>query len=111
MLPSGRLTGIRVRRYRYILFTVIWGPAGSTAEPQFFQTLKRLCENSVGQPAAEIGLRVFDYTESTVIVRCSQAYREQVLKVVASLQEINGHPVQMASQKTSGTLRSLRPSH
>lgn len=96
------------RRQRYIYFQVVYkkeDPAITKAE--LIQTLRQKSYEIFSKNSKDLGLWVIQFNGTAGILKCHYREKENILRLLQSLENIGKKPVTITTHSTSGTIHGL----
>lgn len=97
---------------RYILFTLKVDTLNIIPKEEFSKILKHhflRCFGVLGLPLHRVKLIVFDSKQGKGIVRCAHTSKDSIITALTLITDFNGKKATLRTQRTSGTLKTLRP--
>lgn len=96
------------RRHRYISFHVTYKKnAAVGTQLELIQVLRDRCYVVCSKNTKELGLWVVSFDGKTGILKCHYREKDNVTKLLRSLDNIGTKPVKITTSRTSGTIQGL----
>ena len=96
---------------RYILFTLNVDTLNTIPKEEFSKLLKHhllRCFGTLGLPLHRVKLIVFDAKQGKGVLRCAHTSKDSIITALTLFSDFNGKKAVLRTQKTSGTLKTLR---
>ena len=95
-------------RKRYIGFKII---GDKTNFSELDKTIKEKCKEKLGKEPREIYLKLIKFKNNYGIIRCKHTEKENIIKLLRSIEKIGNKSVKIETIATSGTIKALIRKH
>jgi len=103
-----RIVVKETRRHRYISFHVTYKKdAAVGTQSELIQILRERCYVVCSKNTRELGLWVVSFDGTTGILKCYHQEKDNVTKLLQSLDKIEKKPMTITTLRTSGTIQGL----
>ena len=96
-------------RKRYIGFEIT--PANVFDKKDMINSIRVNCEKLLDKNFKTLGLFIIKFDGRQGIIRCKHVEKDNTIKLLKSIVEINNEKVKISTIKTSGTIKSLTKKH
>ena len=95
-------------RKRYIGFKIT---GDKTNFSELDKTIKEKCKEKLGKEPREIYLKLIKFKNNYGIIRCKHTEKENIIKLLRSIEKIGNKSVKIETIATSGTIKALIRKH
>lgn len=95
------------KRHRYIGFVISSIDGKPISREDLKSALPKYCKEKLKLHPREVGLRLTRYNGKEGMVHCYHTYKDSVIHLLSSIEEISGIKVKIKTIGTSGTIKSL----
>ena len=99
------------RRRRYIGFIIKNKSVGKITKFDIIDEIKNQCILTFNKNIKNMGIRVIKFNGDFGIIRCNYLEKDNIIKLLNSINKINNNKIKIKTIATSGTIKSLENKH